>query len=469
MPIRLRLAFAGVGVAALALLLFGLLFDRLAAIGVPEDQDRHLSTVAARAVAAVGASPADRLTLDESTPPPIAGDLASSTEPFVAVVDDAGTVLFSTADIGRLTDDLPDELVERVRAEGAVMITIDPDDAPELRLHVRRWDRPDADRAGLVLAGQATEFAEEQIAASRVFLIVSGLTALIAASVAAWVATGRALRPLRQLAATTDEIGRTGDLSRRLPPAPSGDVVGALTTSFNSMLERLGDAQDRLAGSVEAQRRFLADASHELRSPLTSIRSNAGFLVDHPDATAGDRMDALDDIAAESERMSRLVDGLLALARADAGQPLQMTRVDLAELADRVANRWRRSERAIQVRADRPAPVVGDDDALTRMVSILVDNAIVHGKGEIDIDIWRPNRRVSLAVADHGAGIDRADLERIFERFVRADRDGRERGAGLGLAIARSIAEAHGGTIRAANRDGGGAVFVVDLPAYSTQ
>jgi two-component system OmpR family sensor kinase len=230
------------------------------------------------------------------------------------------------------------------------------------------------------------------------------------------------------------------------------------------MLERLEQSQARLADSLEAQRRFLADASHELRGPLTSIRSNAGFLVAHPDATEEDRSAALDDISAESERMSGLVDGLLALARTDAGQPLAMASVDLTEVAHDVVHRWRHGARPITVRADRPVRVIGDEDALSRLVAILVDNAVVHGKGEIAVDVGCPNGRVMLAVSDRGPGVHPADLDRIFERFVRADRAGRERGAGLGLAIARAIADAHGGRVQAGNRDDGGAVFVVDLP-----
>ena len=232
-------------------------------------------------------------------------------------------MISASAEAAGVVDALPPALLERTDEVGGAVATIDPVDGPELRVQLRRWTRADTGQDGLVVAGQTTAFADEQLAGSRLFLAVSGVIALIAAAFAAYVASGRALRPLRDLAATADEIGRTGDLSRRLPPVRSKDVVGRLTASFNSMLGRLGLAQNQLAGTVEAQRRFLADASHELRSPLTSIRSNAGFLDQHPEAGPGDRSEAVADIAAESERMSRLVDGLLRLARADAAPPAE--------------------------------------------------------------------------------------------------------------------------------------------------
>ena len=130
---------------------------------------------------------------------------------------------------------------------------------------------------------------------------------------------GRALRPLRELSATADEIGRSADLTRRLPAVARRDDVGRLTVSFNAMMGRLEEAYHRLAAALAAQQRFTADASHELRTPLTTIRSNVGFLRAHPDAASADRGAALDDLEADSERMSRLVDDLLTLARADAG------------------------------------------------------------------------------------------------------------------------------------------------------
>src|SRR5262249_5852015 len=150
--------------------------------------------------------------------------------------------------------------------------------------------------------------------------VVADLIAIVAASVGIWFVAGRALRPLRELTAMADEIGSSGDLSRRLPGPRRRDDVGRLATSFNAMMDRVADAYRRMAGAnramadaLAAQQRFTADASHELRTPLTTVRSNAGFLRANPDAAPADRAGALADIEAEGERMGRLVDDLLTL------------------------------------------------------------------------------------------------------------------------------------------------------------
>jgi two-component system OmpR family sensor kinase len=290
---------------------------------------------------------------------------------------------------------------------------------------------------------------------------------IIAVALVSWFVVGRALRPLRLLASTADEIGRTGDLTRRLPAVTTRDEVGVLTTSFNGMLDRVEAAQSGLAASLAAQRRFVADASHELRTPLTTIRASAGFLAEHPEAAEADRDEALADIEAESERLSRLVDDLLRLARADAGGRLERHATDLAAIVGEVARKARRPDREIVVAAgDRPVVVDGDPDALTRLAWILVDNALRHGAGTVDIGVEADGAsgHAVLTIADRGPGITPGDEQRIFERFHQADRARSGEGAGLGLAIATTIVEAHDGRLSAANRDGGGAIFRAEIP-----
>jgi two-component system, OmpR family, sensor kinase len=453
-PIRLRLALSGIVVAGLALVLFGLLLDRLAAAAAPADQDTRLATQADRAVSSIRDAPAARLRSGLS---PVLVDPGATTDSFVLVVTKTGRVLHGSARPAGILESIPRSALTRAARTGAAKETVTTADGLELRVHLRSWKRADLGLAGTVVAGQSTRFAEEQVLGARIFIILAGVIALIAAAIATWVVSGRALRPLKQLAVTTDEIGRTGDLSRRLPAARRQDVVGTLTTSFNAMLERL-------SGTLEAQRRFVADASHELRSPLTTIRSNAGFLLTHRDVDEGDRTEALGDIAAEGERMGRLIDDLLTLARADAGQPLERRPVDLGRLAEDVVRRSRRTARSIRLQRGPGAVVEGDPDALTRLLWILVDNAVRHGDGEIEVRSASQDGRAVLSVADRGGGVPEADLDRIFERFYRSDPARGGRGAGLGLSIARWIAEAHGGSIRAANRPDGGATFTVELP-----
>lgn len=210
--------------------------------------------------------------------------------------------------------------------------------------------------------------------------------------------------------------------------------------------------------------RALGPRRHRAVDPLTTIRSNAGFLIDRPHAGDRDRNEALADIAAEGERMSRLVDDLLTLARADAGRPLELRPVDLAWLVRDVAGTARRGGRPVRLELDGAVVAHGDPEACRRLVAILLDNAVRHGGGEVDVALSSDGGRAVLSVGDRGPGIAEPDLERIFDRFFQADPSRGHEGAGLGLAIARSIAEAHGGSIRAANRVGGGAVLTAKLP-----
>ncbi|MCC6619077.1 MAG: HAMP domain-containing histidine kinase, partial [Chloroflexi bacterium] len=304
-----------------------------------------------------------------------------------------------------------------------------------------------------------------------VFLVLAGIVTVIVVAIVSWLVIGRALRPLRTLTATVDEIRDTGDLSRRLPDVRTRDEVGMLTASFNAMLERVASAQARQAAALEAQRRFVADASHELRTPLTTIRTNAELLVEHPEVADTDRREAIADIAAEAERMARLTDELLVLARTDAAEPAATTHrpLDLAALVKEVVARAARAApdgRAVTLEADGAAVVRGDPDLLTRLLWILVDNALRHGAGPVSVTVTAdPDAPVTLGVADRGPGIALADRDRLFERFARGDRARSPGGFGLGLPIARAIVEAHGGTIKIEDAPGGGARFVVELPA----
>jgi signal transduction histidine kinase len=294
---------------------------------------------------------------------------------------------------------------------------------------------------------------------------------LLTAFAASWRAAKRALKPLRVMAATADEIEGAEDLSRRLPTYRTRDELQRLAGSFNGMLTRLDEAHRRLADALATEKRLVADASHELRTPLTSIRSNADFLLRRPEARASDREAALRDIAAESERMSRLVHDLLILARADAGHHLDRVSLDFLPIVREVARQTWHLHPGRQITVERlggdgPVVVAGDAETLRRLVWILVDNAVKHTEdgGRIGLGLATHDGHVELRVADDGPGIPEADLERIFERFYRADAARTTGGVGLGLSIARWVVAEHGGQIRARNNAGGGATFVVELP-----
>jgi signal transduction histidine kinase len=240
-----------------------------------------------------------------------------------------------------------------------------------------------------------------------------------------------------------------------------------LSESFNDMMARLEEAYRQLAEALDSQKRFVADASHELRTPLTSIRSNAGFLLDRPEAAREDREAALRDIAAESERMSRLIHDLLTLARADAGQHLEKAPLDLAAVLQDIARQARNLHPACEIRVEtEPVTIAGNEDALKQLLWILIDNAVrhTHDGGRLRLALVRRDAYARLIVADDGEGIPESHLAHIFERFYQADAARSGGGAGLGLSIARWIVEDHGGGISAHNNDHGGATFALDLP-----
>lgn len=460
MKIRLRLALFGAFVTAIAMISFGVLLGLLISRAAPEEQDRLLADLAAATVVAIEEAPAASLI---PTQPPVLIDLATSTDPYVSVVSENGTVLYTTGQVEGAPPRVPAAAVVEAVTTGSSTITT-AQGSTEIRMYAMPWSRSDLGATGIVVAGQSTAYTEEQIAGLTAVLWVSGTITLIAAIVVSWLVSGRALRPLHRLAETTDEIGTTGDLSRRLPPVKADDEVGGLTTSFNAMLDRLEDSQDRLQANLAAQRRFVGDASHELRSPLTTIRSNAGFLRDRPEVSPQDREEALADIEAESDRMAHLIDDLLLLARADAALDVSHRPVDLAVVLQDASRRAARLGRDLAVAPTDPTVVMGDHDALTRLVWILLDNADKHGAQPIDVTLSDDGTTASLTVADHGPGIAPEHIDHVFERFYRADPARSPAGAGLGLAIAAEIVAAHDGSIRVTSDEDAGTAFTVQLP-----
>lgn len=359
----------------------------------------------------------------------------------VQVLDDDGRVVAASeeADGG----DLPD-------GEGASLATFDGE--PMLVV------REDLDDGALLLA---VSIEDDQGTLATVALLlavaVAGVTGLVAAIT--WWVVGRALRPVARIRAEVDDI--TADrLDRRVAVPASGDEIAALAGTMNRML-------DRLDAAATAQRRFVSDASHELRSPLATIRQHAELAQLHPDATS------VDDLAGvvhdEGLRMQELVDALLLLTRLDEQAALREDLVDLDDLALAEVRRLRAGGATVDGSGIRAARVRGDARLLGQLVRNLADNAARHARSAVAIGVTGRGAEVVLTVDDDGAGVPPDERDRIFERFVRLD-EARARdagGSGLGLAIVRAIAEAEGGGVRVEDSPLGGARFSVVLPAAS--
>lgn len=460
MRIRVRLALYGAVVTALAMGAFGALLLAGARAGAPADQDAALAALAARTVEELAADPTTEL---PGAPPVGALDLAEDTEPFVEVLTGDGTPLYSSGLYDGRAPRLPAAVVVEALDTGSSTATFALPDGEQVRVHAVSWASPTRGTL-IVAAGQPTRSVTKELAGLQAVIWVSAIITLLATTLVSWLVAGRALKPLGHLAQTTDEIGATGDLSRRLPPVKSRDELGRLTASFNSMLERLERSRRELTETLEAQRRFLADASHELRSPLTTIRSNAGFLLERDDVRDDDRRETIADIAAEADRMAELTDHLLTLARAESAPPASTGPVDLGALVEEVVGRARRTGMDVESVVDGRSVVDGDRGALERLLWILVDNARTHGTEPVEVNVKATDGLVGVSVADRGPGVAPEHRTRIFDRFYRADPARSGDGTGLGLAMARAIAESHRGSIEVEDRPGGGARFVVTLP-----
>jgi two-component system, OmpR family, sensor kinase len=299
-------------------------------------------------------------------------------------------------------------------------------------------------------------------------LVIVGVLLVLAA--VGWIVVRNSLLPLDRIGHTAGRIAG-GDLSHRVEVTDERTEVGRVGTALNRMLDRLEDAFKERRASEDRLRQFIGDASHELRTPLASIRGYAELFRMGAARDPQDVEKAMRRIEDEAARMGVLVEDLLTLARLDQVVHAPHAEVDVAHLArDTVSDAHATAPgRPIAVHANGPALVLGDAHQLRQVLGNLVRNALVHTPADspVEVNVGRDDGEVRLEVRDHGPGLPTDDPDELFERFWRAE-GGRERGksgAGLGLAIVAGIVGAHGGRVSAANADGGGAAFVVTLPA----
>jgi signal transduction histidine kinase len=327
---------------------------------------------------------------------------------------------------------------------------------------------------GEVTVARSLDSVESSLRLLRSILIGGGLAVLL---VAALIGSGLAaalLRPLARMRATAQQIGDDRDFTRRLPvegkPHNPRDELGRLSLTFNQMLNELERSHVDLQTTLDSQRRFVADASHELRTPITAIRTNVEFLSRVPDARPEDRSAALHDVLTEMRRMESLIDDLLALARLEAATrsaPRRIFRLDHL-VADIHRDAGRHASDAVEVRLG-PLPeawVLGDRDDLRRAIWNVADNALKYTRaGWVELSMAMHDGRAEVRVADSGIGIEDEHLDRMFDRFWRAPSVRGMAGSGLGLAIVKWVAELHGGAVSVESQPGRGSIVTIDLPA----
>jgi len=361
-------------------------------------------------------------------------------------------------DAAEAASDAADDAREAAEdASAAAAAAAEGDDDLDVQTVTTRWD---------VVAARSLDEAQAASSASLLTLGVAVPVALLVLGVTTWFVVGRALRPVESMRREVAEV-TAANLSHRLADPGGGDEVSRLASTLNGML-------DRLDASATAQRRFVGDASHELKTPLATIRQHAEVALLHPESIDGRALAGT--VLGEEARLTSLVQGLLVLARADEGA-LGVARrpVDLDDLVLTEAARLRSGAGAgvgrgvsVDATAVGPARVRGDEGLLGQVVRNLVANASRHARSAVAVGLVETaDGRAVLTVDDDGAGVAADDRGRIFERFVRLDeaRDRDAGGSGLGLAIVAEIVRVHGGSVQVETSPLGGARFVVDLPA----
>lgn len=314
---------------------------------------------------------------------------------------------------------------------------------------------------GAVQIARSLEGTDNVLTNLRTVLVIVMLGGIaLAALVARWLAN-RALAPITELTETAEHISETEDLSQRIA-ATGEDEVGRLASRFNSMLATLEGSREELAESVSAQRQLVADASHELRTPVASLRTDIEVLRDQPGLAGDERRRMLGSIDTRIEELGALITDVIELARGDQLEgPRSDVRLDrlVAEAVERM--RRHAPEREFELELSESV-VEARPDRLARAVNNLLDNAVKFSNGRGPIEVTVADGGVS--VRDHGPGIPAAELDRVFDRFHRGAGVRDVPGSGLGLAIVKQVAEAHGGSVRAANAPDGGAMFELRLP-----
>ena len=295
------------------------------------------------------------------------------------------------------------------------------------------------------------------------FLLCAGGVAL--AAVLGRLAARQVLAPLAEVANTAEHISETEDLTSRIH-VHSDDEVGQLARRFNAMIERLQGSREELDDSVRAQRQLVADASHELRTPITSLRTNIEVLLAGGRLSDEDRRRLLADVVEQSEELSALIGDLIELARGDLPHDM-VEDIRLDRILEDSISRARRDHPEVAFEASlQPVTVEGVPERLGRAVNNLLDNAArhsaPHGVVEITVDAD------GLRVRDHGTGVEEADLPYVFDRFYRGKNSRGRQGSGLGLAIVRQVAVQLGGSVDVSNAPDGGAIFTLHVPTVDT-
>jgi len=456
MSIRLRLTILYSAIVALTLIAFSIMLYVVVSRVAMNTEQQVLKDEATRITSTVDVANFPRISYP-------AARLAAR-ETLVQFRQRDGSVTGKTDNLAQLTMELPlsQSAMADVFAHGSRMDFVSMQDGQRLLVYsksakVQGLGPP----FGVIQVARPMTSYYETLQTLRDILAVSTVVVTLLAFVIGYVLAGAALRPINRLRQTAQAIGSERDFSRRVKYDGPPDEVGRLAMTFNDMLAALQSA-------YQTQRRFVADASHELRTPLTTIRGNLGLMQLEPPIGEEDRRAVMNDMVDESDRMIRLVNDLLMLARADAGRVPASEPVEVGPLVEDVYRQALLLAPSLVVErgASPSVSVTADRDALKQALLTLVDNAVKFTPpgGTVRLGVEAESGQASISVSDTGPGILADALPHIFERFYQADTARTGQGTGLGLAIAHTLVEAMGGAIAVESEPGRGSTFTITLP-----
>lgn len=458
MTLRFRLTFWYTLLMAVVLLIFALGFQAVVARALYNEVDDTIQSQAEQVVAVFEAN-IDPMRSRLPTPA-----IVFASQVFAQATTVEGAVIDKSPSMGEQMLSLPEEM-RQTNLQGRAGFYNWQSGGATMRVYSAPVRSPEGEIVATVQVARSLDAISSMLKVARLVLLVGGGIAVALAAIGGAFISGTALRPLNQIAETASRIARAEDLDQRIEGAYPDDEVGQLADTFNEMMGRLQDL-------FNTQQRLVADVSHELRTPLATIQGNVDLLrrgAGRDPTMLGESLEAIDQ---EVARMSRLVRDLLLLAEADAGVRLALKPVELDTLlleVYREALMMANGRIKVRLGHEDQAQVQGDADRLKQLLLNLVSNAIAYTPpdGVVTLSLHRrPDGWVRVSVSDTGVGIAPEDLPHIFDRFWRVDR-ARTRsagGSGLGLSIAQSIAEAHGGRISVESEPGKGSTFELLLP-----
>jgi len=476
MSIRLRLTLLYSAILTLTLIVFGVALYSVQAqdtLNLLKADLSQSSDRLAEAALRTDTQPPP-LDTDPHNTPPKPFDEFSSDQAFrdlrereiARILDDEGNLVASP--FGRVEDALP------LSDEGLAALQNGHDWFQEDIVsdeHMLIYSRPviqNGETVYIVQVARSLTERDRTLQSLATTLGIAGLLTILIAFGVGWGLSGLTLRPIHRITQTAKEIGDERDFTRRVDYTGPPDEVGQLASTFNAMLTRLQDAFQKVEHSLQMQRDFVADVSHELRTPLTTLRGNLGLLRRDPPTPPEEQADILSDMVDESDRLIRLVNSLLLLARADAGRSLAKEPLDIQPVLEETIRQAHQLDENRQINLDMPPDITirGDRDAFKQVMLILLDNALKHSDGEIDVTVQKEGGQVKVRVQDHGPGISPDKMEHVFDRFYRAEEGPVMSGFGLGLPIAKSLVDGMGGNILVLSEIEKGSIVILQFVTF---